>query len=77
VCLTKKEASRIFHQARDMGLDIKFPLSAEEFHHGDFYPPGCHGGFIFDNLDAMLRQWARGVTVKAVTWTADDEAQPG
>ena len=70
VCPNQRQATQIARQAKGMGLDIPFPLTADEFVRGEFYGRGIRG-FLFDNLDQIMQQMAHGVPVIAASWTAE------
>ena len=55
----------------DLGIDIRFPLTFEEFASGRFSPPGIRS-FIIDDVDDLLRYMARGVPVIAATATGGE-----
>lgn len=71
VCRDQRTARGIAMRAKDMGLNIPFPLTAAEFFGGEFHTPGVKG-FLFDDLDHLIQAQARGVPVLAATWTVDD-----
>jgi hypothetical protein len=69
VVATRKDATRVFHQAKDMGLDIPFPLTFAEFLNREYYRPGIRGVLI-DDLDLLVGFMTTGrLPVLAVTWT--------
>lgn len=70
VCPNRQQATQIARQARGLGLNIPFPLTADEFVRGEFYGLGIRG-FLFDNLDQIMQQMAHGVPVIAASWTAE------
>lgn len=70
VCTDQRRARQIAQQAKDMGLSIPFPLTAEEWRKLEYHPPGVRG-IAFDDLDRII-QGMTAVPVLAATWTADD-----
>ena len=72
ICPTSDRAEHIARLAHDLGERIPSPLTWHEFATGQFCPPNIHG-FVIDDLDACLRQMARGVPIHAATLT--DEAK--
>lgn len=73
VVRTQDEARRVASMARDMGLDIPFPITFHEFVTGAFSPRGCRA-FVVDGLDALVDYHRRGVPILAATW--DTEGPP-
>ena len=65
VCINQMECSRIFSQARLMGLDIPFPITFDEFIKREYYGKGIKG-FLIDNADQLL-QYMSSVPVEAIT----------
>ena len=60
--------------ARDMGLDIPFPLTWQEFTSGRYEGKGING-FVIDNLDMCIQQMTT-VPVRAVSLTDADAPIP-
>lgn len=71
VCPNHSEAVRISKRAREMGLDIPFPLTFSEFKSSQFHPPGCRG-FLFDNVGMLLQELSLGVPVVSATATTEE-----
>lgn len=69
VCGDRRRATQVFRDAHDAGIDINFPLTAREFFSGEFRGKGIQG-FIFDDLDKILRDYAHGVPLLAASWDA-------
>lgn len=69
VCLNKEEGYRVFHQAKNMGFDIPYPITFDEFINGRYSAQGIRG-FIIDNAD-MLLQSLTPVRIKAITLNMD------
>lgn len=66
VCHSKREANRLLEQARDMNLDIPFPITIDEFIKGKFYNKEIKG-FCIDNVEFLLQKLARGIEVTCIT----------
>lgn len=66
VVMNRNEAGRVFHEARDAGIDIHFPVTFDEFMEGRFSPRGCKA-FVIDNADMLLERMGRGVPIVAAT----------
>ena len=65
VCHSKEECNRVFCMAQEMGINIPFPISFDEFLRREYH--GRHiKGFIIDNAD-MLLQYLTPVMVECVT----------
>jgi len=69
ICHSLNECSRIQFKAGEMGLNIPFPASYDEFINGNYYSKGIRG-FLIDNVD-MLLQHMTNVPVNAITITKD------
>ena len=69
VCTDQRRARQIAQQARDMGLNIPFPLTAREWQERNYHPPGVRG-LLFDDLDRIIQSMT-AVPMLAATWTAD------
>lgn len=67
VCIDHREALRVAEQAKNMKLDIPFPITFDDFIKGKYYRPGIKG-FVVDNADILIQQIARGVSVEAVSF---------
>jgi hypothetical protein len=66
------EVRRIVDRAKSMDLDIPFPLSYSEFMSGQFCGRGIKG-FVVDNVDLLVIGMARGVPVRAISVTIDED----
>ena len=64
VCHSQRECQRVFRWAIDYGIQIRMPITYDEFLNGRFFGPGCKE-FYVDNVDMLLRRLARGVPVVA------------
>ena len=71
VCTDRRRARQIAEHAREMGLDIPFPLTADEWQKRAYHPPGVRG-LLFDDLDRII-QGMTAVPVLAATWTAEEQ----
>lgn len=63
---TKNDASKVSQMAKEMGLDIPFPLSFDEFIRGQYYGKNIKG-FLIDNADMLLQYMSKGVAIKAIS----------
>jgi hypothetical protein len=75
VCTDTRRAQQVAQQARDLGLDIPFPLTVGEWQQRAYYPPGTKG-LMFDDLDRIVQMLSM-VPVLAVTWTEGAEPATG
>lgn len=75
VCTDQRRARQIAEHARDMGLNIPFPLTVHEWQERAYYPPGVRS-LLFDDLDRII-QGMSAVPVLAATWTAEPEPGGG
>ena len=72
VCKDMKETGRIAGVARNMDLQIPFPITFQEFIDGRFCPKGIKG-FYIDNVEDLLSALARGVPVEAFSVTREPD----
>lgn len=67
---TKRQAKCIFDQAREMGYNIPFPVTWEEFSRGHFDGHRLQkDGILIDEVDRLLSYIFKGIPINAVTWT--------
>lgn len=71
VCTDQRRARQIAEHAREMGLNIPFPLTASEWQKRDYHQSGVRG-LLFDDLDRII-QAMTAVPVLAATWTAEEQ----
>jgi hypothetical protein len=71
VCTDQRRAWQIAEHAREMGLNIPFPLTASEWQKRSYHPPGVRG-LLFDDLDRIIQSMT-AVPVLAATWTAEEQ----
>ena len=74
VCPDQAQVRYVANLARDMGLDIPFPLSWAEYSVGRYNGRGIKG-FVIDNLDSCIQQMTT-VPVRAVSLTDEDAPIP-
>ena len=74
VCPDRQQVRYVQRVARDMGLDIPFPMTWGEFLRGDYRSKGVKG-FVIDNLDLCIQQMTT-VPVRAVSLTDADAPVP-
>ena len=67
VCRDRVAAEMIFQQAMDRGLDIKFPITFQEFANDEYYSKGIKE-FMIDDVDQLLEYIAR-VPISYCTYT--------
>ena len=70
VCATHRDAYWIAEKAKEMGKDILFPLTFDEFLSHAYYGKNV-GGFLIDNVDLLVQYISRDVEVKAITVSLD------
>jgi hypothetical protein len=70
ICRDQKECHRVAQVAREMGIDINFPISFDEFLKG-LYSGRRIKGFVVDNAD-MLLQSLTHVPIKLITLTEEE-----
>ena len=70
VCINKDETHRVAQQAREMGLKIPLPISADEFLKGQYHGAGVKR-FYLDNVDLLLQQMT-SVPIKAISLTNEE-----
>lgn len=66
VCMSQREAIRIFRVAEDMGLSIRFPVTWREMM--EWNPRFRDAEFGIDNLSLMLPQLLHHVKLGPVIW---------
>ncbi len=72
VCANRRRVQDVAAYAGRMGLDIPFPLTFKEFKKDQF----CHKsikGFVIDDADQLLMILCKGVSLDAITVTADQQ----
>lgn len=74
VCLHRKECVRIADLARELGLKIQFPLTADEFIRKNYHACGIKGGFLIDNADMLLQSMTR-VPIHAISVTEEEKEE--
>lgn len=67
VCLSHAECHRIAKQAKELTLDIPFPLTFDEYIGGHFHGKGIKS-FHIDNADWLLSIFSKGVPIETVTF---------
>lgn len=65
VCHSMQEASRLQREAQELGFNIPFPLSYDEWISKKYYGKNI-SGFLVDNLE-MLMRYLSTVPVNAIT----------
>ena len=72
VCPSRRQVEFVFRKACELGFEIPNPITFREFVDGMFYGKNIDA-FLFDNLDAALESFARGVLVDAVVFKKCEE----
>lgn len=54
ICPDYKQVAYVRDMAREMGVDIPFPLTWNQFVNGKYYGRGIRG-FVIDNLDMCIQ----------------------
>lgn len=70
VCADRRRVDSIWSLARELVLDIPFPLTFEEFVGKRFQGRGIRG-FLIDDADELLQYLAGGVRVVGFSCTSD------
>lgn len=65
ICLDQPEARRIFQRSQEMGLNIGFPITLNEFLTHQYHSRNIRN-FYIDNADHLLRSLS-DVTIQAIT----------
>lgn len=65
VCINQRECHRIVSIAREMKIDIPFPLTYDEFINKKYYGKGIKG-FLIDNAELLL-EYMSSVKIDAIT----------
>jgi hypothetical protein len=71
VCL---DPHQIADLARDLEVDIPFPLNYKEFRTKDFFAPGIYG-FLLDNLDQGLYDMSCGLPILNLTIKGEQDGR--
>ena len=71
VCLSQDECTRVFHYAKEIGYDIKFPISFNEFLNKQYHHCGIRE-FYIDNVDELIRRLSPTVKIGAITFNDDN-----
>lgn len=70
VCYNMKEVAAIAKHARELNLNIPFPLTYDEFFRKQYHAKGIKG-FLIDNAELLLQEMTR-VKIYALTITSND-----
>lgn len=68
VCRNMVNADLIANRAKKLGLVIPNPITLVEFINGNFNRRGIKG-FLIDNGEDIFMEFARGVSISAITFT--------
>lgn len=67
---TKAQARCIFDRAKQMGYDIPFPVTWEEFQRTEFRGSSIQrDGLLIDELEHIMCRAFKHIPIKGVTWT--------
>ncbi len=66
ICSNRREVLRIANQAREMGLEIPFPITMDEYMDGLFYGRGIKS-FVIDNAELILQRFTKNVPIVAIS----------
>jgi len=69
VCATQADCTRIAEQAKEMGVNIWYPITFLEFLSGLYYGRNIKS-FLIDDVDRLLLRLSR-VPIEAITLTKD------
>ena len=67
VCINLNECSRVFAVSKEMGLDINFPISFDEFLSKKYHGQGIKN-FLIDNADMLLQELS-SVPISCISMT--------
>jgi len=71
VTFNRQEADRIFNESQNLGFNIRFPISYDEFMQQKMRSSRVRN-IIIDNADIFLQQLASGLDIEAITITDGD-----
>lgn len=70
---TKQQARYIFDQAKELGYDIPYPVTWDDFTKGRLHAPCFQkDGLLIDEVEHILCRIFKGIPIKGVTWTKYD-----
>jgi hypothetical protein len=70
VCASHQRAHAIAKMATQLGLDIPFPITFDDFLRGRFNGTGNIKGFVIDDLHELLSSCSKGVPIDSVSWNS-------
>lgn len=72
---TRQRASHIYEMAREMGLNIPYPVTMDEYLRGDKFRGSSirRDGLLIDDADDVLQFIFAGIPIKEVTISDHDE----
>lgn len=75
IVIDQREAKRVAELAQVMGLNIRYPVTFDEFERHRMR--GSHvRKVVIDNADEFLRRMFGGLTIEAATWTTNNPQPP-
>lgn len=72
ICKDSKAIRRIVDQCIHWNIDIRLPITYNEFINKDYYGRGIKG-FLFDNVDDFIQYMSDTVEIKAITLTPQQQ----
>lgn len=72
VCSTMNEAEQIKRDARELGYDIKDPITFNDFIARKFFGKGIRS-LCIDNVDTLLRYMCQGLKLQAFSLQIDEK----
>lgn len=67
------EVVRVVHLASSLGLNIRHPVTFDEFLHRGGLRSSRVRNVVIDNADEFLARVFSGLTIEAATWTINDD----
>lgn len=70
---TKNRANHLFRQAKNMGYDMPYPVTIEEYFRDKFTGTSIRrDGLFIDDIDDVFKSIFNGINIRAVTLTNDN-----
>lgn len=70
---TKNRANHLFRQAKDIGYDMPYPVTIEEYFRSKFTGSSIRrDGLFIDDIDDVLKSIFNGINIRTVTLTNDN-----
>ena len=68
----KRRANHLFKQAKDMGINIPYPVTWDEIKHGIDGKSRLSLGILIDDVEDLLRYIFIGIHIEGITLTNND-----